>query len=53
MIMMGHECIWGTELYVRAVRGGRERKGFQGVKMMEAHYTYAYEDSIRNPPNTV
>jgi hypothetical protein len=45
MIIMGHECVWGLSGGGLMGEEG-ERKRNLGVKKMEVHRIYTYEDSI-------
>jgi hypothetical protein len=47
-MLMAYECIWGTA-YKGSAGGGGERKGYCGVKRMEVHCMYTYEDTTVKP----
>jgi hypothetical protein len=49
IITMGQECIWETLWREVSGTGTGEQKGYQGVRRMEVHSTYTYEDSIMKP----
>jgi hypothetical protein len=44
ILTMVQKCVWGTVGRIRR-REERERKGYGGVKRVEFHCTYTYEDS--------